>query len=104
MICTDFLAGAHIASGNPKIPEFSMLRLFRFLPATQGQDFCGRSASCMNAIRLKRYPACLGAKAYRDLRKQVLERDGWRCQSCGSLSAVEVHHQRAIKVRMPRTT
>jgi 5-methylcytosine-specific restriction endonuclease McrA len=31
---------------------------------------------------------------YRELRGQVLERDGWRCQLCGSMSTVEVHHLR----------
>ena len=39
MICADFLAGAHIENGNPKILLFSMLRLFRFLSATQKQEF-----------------------------------------------------------------
>jgi hypothetical protein len=39
-------------------------------------------------------PVDLDAKAYRELCKEVLERDGWRCQSCGLLSAVEVHHKR----------
>jgi len=48
----------------------------------------------MSKIRPKRAPVRLDAKAYRDLCKEVLERDGWRCQSCGSLSAVEVHHRR----------
>ena len=48
----------------------------------------------MSEIRPKRLTVRLDAKAYRELCKEVLERDGWRCQSCGSLSAVEVHHQR----------
>ncbi len=48
----------------------------------------------MSEIQPKRPPARRDAKAYRELCKEVLERDGWRCQSCGSLSAVEVHHQR----------
>jgi len=39
MICADFLAGAHIENGDPKILLFSMLRLFRFLPAAQKQEF-----------------------------------------------------------------
>jgi hypothetical protein len=30
MIGADFLAGAHIENGDPKILLFSMLRLFRF--------------------------------------------------------------------------
>jgi len=39
MICADFLAGAHLENGNPKILLLSMLRLFRFLPAAQKQEF-----------------------------------------------------------------
>jgi len=39
MICADFLAGAHVENGDPKILLFSMLRLFRFLPAAQKQEF-----------------------------------------------------------------
>jgi len=39
MICADFLAGAHLENGNPEILLFSMLRLFRFLPAAQKQKF-----------------------------------------------------------------
>jgi HNH endonuclease len=34
----------------------------------------------------------LEPRAYRELRNQVLERDRWRCQWCGSLAGVEVHH------------
>jgi 5-methylcytosine-specific restriction endonuclease McrA len=36
----------------------------------------------------------LGKQAYRRLLKRVLERDGWRCQKCGSLKDLQVHHQR----------
>jgi len=39
MICADFLAGAHIENGDPKILLFSMLRLFRFLPSPEKQQF-----------------------------------------------------------------
>ena len=38
MICADFLAGAQL-NGNPKILLLSMLRLFRFLPTAQKQEF-----------------------------------------------------------------
>jgi len=34
----------------------------------------------------------LDAEAYQKLHQQVLERDGWRCQACGSLRGLEVHH------------
>jgi len=30
--------------------------------------------------------------AYDDLRQQVLRRDGWRCQLCGTMVNLEVHH------------
>ena len=36
----------------------------------------------------------LDADAYQQLRHQVLERDGWRCQTCGAMRNVEVHHLR----------
>jgi 5-methylcytosine-specific restriction endonuclease McrA len=31
--------------------------------------------------------------SYENLRQRVLCRDGWRCQSCGTMSKLEVHHQ-----------
>jgi len=34
----------------------------------------------------------LDSAAYDKLRNKILERDGWRCQVCGSLSELEVHH------------
>jgi hypothetical protein len=35
----------------------------------------------------------LGIRAYRRIMKRVLERDGWRCQKCGSLKNLQVHHK-----------
>jgi 5-methylcytosine-specific restriction endonuclease McrA len=29
---------------------------------------------------------------YEALRQQILRRDSWRCQSCGTMSNLEVHH------------
>jgi 5-methylcytosine-specific restriction endonuclease McrA len=34
----------------------------------------------------------LDADAYHELHRQVLERDGWRCQVCGSMQNLQVHH------------
>jgi 5-methylcytosine-specific restriction endonuclease McrA len=31
--------------------------------------------------------------SYEALRQQTLHRDGWRCQSRGAMSNLEVHHQ-----------
>ncbi len=42
---------------------------------------------CSRRPRLK-----LDRESYRRLRQHVLERDGWRCQRCGCLSELEVHH------------
>ncbi len=34
----------------------------------------------------------LDPESYRYLCQQVLERDGWRCQSCGRATNLQVHH------------
>jgi ATP-dependent DNA helicase RecQ len=38
-------------------------------------------------------PLRLDPESYEVLRQQVLRRDGWRCQSCGTRSNLEVHHK-----------
>jgi len=38
-------------------------------------------------------PSRLDPLSYESLRQQILRRDGWRCQSCGTLSNLEVHHR-----------
>jgi 5-methylcytosine-specific restriction endonuclease McrA len=45
-------------------------------------------------IRPKRPRLQLDPELYEKLRKQVLRRDGWRCQVCGSMQNLQVHHQR----------
>jgi 5-methylcytosine-specific restriction endonuclease McrA len=44
-------------------------------------------------IRSKAAPLRLDPLSYESLRQQVLRRDGWRCQSCGTMSNLEVHHR-----------
>jgi 5-methylcytosine-specific restriction endonuclease McrA len=34
----------------------------------------------------------LGQEEYSALHRSILERDGWRCQCCGSRAGLEVHH------------
>ena len=34
----------------------------------------------------------LDSESYGRLQRQVLERDGWRCQVCGSMQNLQVHH------------
>ena len=40
----------------------------------------------------KRPPVRLDRESYSLLHRSVLERDGWRCQTCGSREGLEVHH------------
>jgi 5-methylcytosine-specific restriction endonuclease McrA len=47
----------------------------------------------MNLIRPQAARVRLDPRAYEDLRQQVLRRDGWRCQTCGTMAHLEVHHK-----------
>ena len=46
----------------------------------------------MNPLVSKRQRIRLDAPAYRKLQRKILERDGWRCQACGAMSGLQVHH------------
>jgi 5-methylcytosine-specific restriction endonuclease McrA len=45
-------------------------------------------------IRPKAAPSRLDPLSYENLRQQILSRDAWRCQSCGTMSNLEVHHRK----------
>lgn len=47
----------------------------------------------MKDIRPKAPRVRLDPIAYENLRQQVLRRDNWRCQACGAMTDLEVHHQ-----------
>jgi ATP-dependent DNA helicase RecQ len=47
----------------------------------------------VNRIRPKNPRLRLSLELYEVVRQQVLRRDGWRCQSCGAMSNLEVHHE-----------
>jgi 5-methylcytosine-specific restriction endonuclease McrA len=47
----------------------------------------------MSSMRPNPPPFRLDPLSYENLRQQVLHRDGWRCQSCGTMSNLEVHHR-----------
>jgi 5-methylcytosine-specific restriction endonuclease McrA len=46
----------------------------------------------MTSVGPKRARRRLDPALYEELRNQVLRRDGWRCQMCGAMSHLEVHH------------
>lgn len=48
----------------------------------------------MNTRERKTSRLRLDQDSYERLRIQVLRRDNWRCQLCGVMSNLEVHHQR----------
>jgi 5-methylcytosine-specific restriction endonuclease McrA len=46
----------------------------------------------MNKIRIRTPRLRLDSESYRELHGRVLERDGWRCQACGNMQNLQVHH------------
>jgi 5-methylcytosine-specific restriction enzyme A len=47
----------------------------------------------MTITHRKAAPLRLDAVSYESLRLEILRRDSWRCQSCGTMSNLEVHHR-----------
>ena len=72
-----------------------MTRFFKFLPEEQRQAFFGKPKreGVVSSTGTKLPRLRLDSTAYELLWRQVLIRDGWRCQSCGSMSNLEVHHK-----------
>jgi hypothetical protein len=49
----------------------------------------------MNSVRLRRPRLALDQQACRELHEKVLKRASWRCQCCGSLRDLQVHHMQS---------
>jgi len=47
----------------------------------------------LNPARPKRPRLHFDSEQYNQVRQEILRRDGWRCQLCGTRSNLEVHHQ-----------
>ena len=47
----------------------------------------------MTGMRTKSTPLRLNFPSYAKLTRDVLQRDNWRCQICGTMVNLEVHHQ-----------
>jgi 5-methylcytosine-specific restriction endonuclease McrA len=46
-----------------------------------------------SVVRLKTPRLKLEPLKYHELCKEVLKRDNWRCQNCGSMQQLQVHHK-----------
>jgi 5-methylcytosine-specific restriction endonuclease McrA len=57
-------------------------------------DLIMQSSSNSVRLRQKQSRLKLNPKEYTIVRNRVLERDGWRCQECGSMEGLEVHHMK----------
>jgi HNH endonuclease len=69
-------------SDLPAAAEFSAPGVL----AADSEGIMKSAASRHPRLRLDHNP-------YRGLCKQVLQRDGWRCQRCGSSQDLQVHHR-----------
>ena len=80
---------------------FSMTRFFKFLPEEQRLAFSGRpeQEGLMSSMRSDPLRLRLDPLPYESLRQQILRRDGWRCQSCGTMSNLELHHKQFRRCR-----
>jgi 5-methylcytosine-specific restriction endonuclease McrA len=96
MVCGDFSAGANLENENFRILTQSALRFFKFLPRRRKADVSAPRdrEGVMKSVRPKRRRLRLDPDLYEELRNQVLRRDSWRCQSCGAMSNLEVHHKK----------
>jgi hypothetical protein len=74
MTCADFLAGATLERHNNR---------FDYAKVDESDAFTSKATQ----LRLR-------PEEYTNLRIRVLERDGWRCQECGSMEGLEVHHMK----------
>jgi 5-methylcytosine-specific restriction endonuclease McrA len=51
-----------------------------------------RQLPMLNPGRPKRPRLHLDSEPYKQQRQEILRRDGWRCQLCGTRSNLEIHH------------
>ncbi len=95
MIGADFWAGANLGKENPEVLLQSARRFFKFLPGEERAEIYAPRyrEGVVTGFRPKHGRVRLNPELYEELHKQVLRRDGWRCQSCGTMSNLEVHHK-----------
>jgi 5-methylcytosine-specific restriction endonuclease McrA len=65
-----------------------------FWPAPDWKNLIHRIHLCTrDSMRIRHKPRVkLSPEEYTVVRKKVLERDSWRCQDCGAIKELQVHH------------
>ncbi len=98
-------AQCRVVSTSAKYPiqTYIVQALFVTEPRRKRTSSCWRTAagfpreaaweSILRMIRPKAASSRLVPLLYESLRQQILRRDGWRCQYCGTMSNLEVHHR-----------
>jgi hypothetical protein len=94
MICADFFCWSQF--GQRRSGDFAVLvEEILQIPARSaetGISWRPDREGIMSTARPRPPRLRLDPISYGALRQQVLRRDGWRCQSCGTMSNLEVHH------------
>src|SRR6202011_3019126 len=57
-------------------------------------EFIEDSSTNSMRLRQKQPRPKLTSEEYSVVRTRVLERDGWRCQDCGAMKDLQVHHMK----------
>ena len=94
MICADFLAGANLENEDPTVAPAVHVTILQ-IPSwgtTPGLPARSERKSVVNPILPKRPRQQLAPELHGRLKEQVLRRDGWKRQCCGTRSNLEVHH------------
>ena len=92
MICADFLAGAALETDDSIQDHESSASIGRSSAAHGPSDRLKKRDERL--VFAKEASNSSGVCPYARLRREILERDNWRCQVCGCLKNLDVHHLR----------
>jgi 5-methylcytosine-specific restriction endonuclease McrA len=105
MICADFLAGSATEENQSEVLVLSLERHYQTLPEERKMQLAERIKEGPWGLHQKQ-PRLVLDEAYDQLKKDVLSRDGWKCQDCGASANLQVHHlvYRSSSVRTNQAT
>jgi HNH endonuclease len=93
MICADFLTGSPTEQNQLEVLVLSLERLYQKLSDDRRNQLLNRfTGRPMERLCQKRPRLILKQQEYYELKTVVLDRDGWKCQYCGSSENLQVYH------------